>query len=185
MVWPLIAMAALSAVSSGQQAGAQAKSEIAQNKAIREANTTNTIRTGFQVGMLQVQKGQKTFQRAQRSSELSQDELNRLSSTANTAAAAGNVGASVDAVQSDIELQFDRARASLSLEGEIEAQNYNTALQDLIQGGQDRLGSAVKSSAPSGLAVLGSAAISTAGTYYGSKMSLGLGTQSNTQITRG
>lgn len=185
MVWPLIAMAAVSAISSGQQQGAQQKAATAQNKAIREANRENTIKTGFQVGLLNVQRGQRLMQRTQRMAEVGQGELIEAGAAGNNAAAAGTVGASVDAVQQDIELKFDRMRDSLELENEIEAFNYNTALHDVLQGGQDKLVDYVRPGGQSGYAILGQAAISTAGSYYGSKMSLGLGQQSTAPITRG
>jgi hypothetical protein len=89
----------------------------------------------------------------------------------------------VDAVQTDIQLQFNRARGQLQLENEIEAQNYNTALYELFQGGRDKLIDAVEPPGASDAAIVGKAAISAIGTYYGDKMSLGLGRQSATTPT--
>jgi hypothetical protein len=158
-----------------QERNAQYKAQSAQNKAIREANTDNTNRTGFQVGLLNIQRGQKIRQLTQRGADIGQAELQTLSTSSNNAAASGNVGASVDAVRSDAQLQFERARGDLQLDNEIEAFNYNTALHDLIQGGQDKLVDYVKATGPSDGAILGNALISVAGTYASSRMSLGLG----------
>lgn len=180
MVWPLLIMGAMSVVGDSQQRNAQYEAQIAQNKAIREANIENTNRTGFQVGLLNVQRGERIRQLAQRQADLGQAELMELSSTGNNAAASGTVGASVDAVQADIQLQYERARGQIDLENEIEAQNYNTALYDLFQGGRDKLIDYVKPSGASDAAIVGKAVVSAVGTYYGDKMSLGLGKQGGT-----
>lgn len=177
MVWPLIAMAAVSVVGDSQKRNAEYESQIAQNKAIRKANLENTNRTGFQVGMLNVQRGQKLRQLTQQAAEIGQSELMELSAAGNNAAASGTIGASVDAVQNDIALQYERARAGIQLENEIEALNYNTALYDLLQGGQDKLVGHVKASGASDAAIVGKAAVSAVGTYYGDKMQLGLGSK--------
>lgn len=181
MVWPLLIMAAASVVGDSQNRTAQYKAQTAQNKAIREANTENFNRTGFQVGLLNVQKGERIRQLSQRKADLGQAELAELSTTANNAAASGTIGASVDAVQTDVQLQFDRALGQIELENEIEAQNYNTALYELFQGGRDKLVEGVKPSGASDAAIVGKAAISAVGTYYGDKMSLGLGKKDTTQ----
>lgn len=181
MVWPLIALGGLQALQGFQQRSAQYEAQAAQNKAIREANLLNTQRVGFQVGILNVQRGEQVRQLAQRKAEVGQAELQELSSAGNNAAASGTVGASVDAVQSDIQLQFERARTGIEIENEIETQNFNTALYELLQGGQDQLIKAVKPNGPSDLAILGGAAASAAGSYFGSKMSLGLGSATPTQ----
>jgi hypothetical protein len=170
-------MAALSVVGDSQERNAQYKAQIAQNKAIREANLENTTRTGFAVGLLNVQRGERIRQLAQRRADLGQAELMELSSTGNNAAASGTVGASVDAVQTDIALQFNRARGQIQIENEIEAQNYNTALYELFQGGRDKLIDEVEPTGAKDAAIVGKAVISAVGTYYGDKMSLGLGKQ--------
>lgn len=182
MVWPLIIGAGMSMLSDGQQNNANYKAQTAQNKAIREANTKNVQNLGFQVGLLNVQRGQRIRQLSQRKADLGQAELLEVGAVANNAAASGTVGASVDAVESDAQLQFERARAALSQEDEIESLNYNTALHDLLVGGRDSIISHVKPSGMSDMAMIGRAAISAVGQYYGDKMQLGLGTsgQSNT-----
>lgn len=181
MVWPLIAMAAISVLGDSQERNAQYKAQIAQNKAIREANLENTQRVGFKVGLLNVQRGERLRQLAQRKSELGQAELQELSAAGNNAAASGTVGASVDAVQTDIALQFERARTGIQIENEIEAVNFNTALYELFQGGRDQLIKAVKPEGASDAAIVGKAVVSAAGSYFGGQMNLGLGQQTTTQ----
>lgn len=175
MVWPLIIGAAVSVVGDSQKNNAGYKDQIGQNKAIREANLANTGRVGFQVGLLNIQRGQRLRQASQARADLSQAEILAASESGNNAAASGTVGASVDAVQMDVQLQFERARAELDLGNEMDALNFNTALHDLIQGGQDSLIDPVKTTGMSDAAIVGKAVVSAVGTYYSDKMQLGLG----------
>lgn len=177
MIWPMLIMAAGSMMSDNSQRNADYKTQIAQNKAIREANTQNMIRTGYEVGMLNVQKGQKLMELQQRRAMVREAELADLSSAQNNAAASGTVGASVDAVLSDVRMQYDRARADISAENEIDALNFNTALHSTIQGGIDALKQSVRPTGMSDMAMLGRAVVAGASQYAGDKMSLGLGQQ--------
>lgn len=177
MIWPMLIMAAGSMMSDNSQRNADYKTQIAQNKAIREANTKNMIRTGYEVGMLNVQKGQKLVELQQRRATVREAELADLSYAQNNAAASGTVGASVDAVLSDVRMQYDKARADISAENEIDALNFNTALHSTIQGGIDALKQAVRPTGMSDMAMLGRAVVAGASQYAGDKMSLGLGQQ--------
>lgn len=177
MIWPMLIMAAGSMMSDNSQRNADYKTQIAQNKAIREANTKNMIRTGYEVGMLNVQKGQKLMELQQRRAMVREAELADLSSAQNNAAASGTVGASVDAVLSDVKMQYDKARADISAENEIDALNFNTALHSTIQGGIDALKQSVRPTGMSDMAMLGRAVVAGASQYAGDKMSLGLGQQ--------
>ena len=175
MVWPLIA-AGISIFSQAQENNAKYKAQAQQSKALREANRINTERTGFQVGLLQVQKGQRLKRLQQQKAQLGQDELSALSTSANNAAAAGQVGSSVDAVQLDIELQYERAKTQIEEENEANAYNYNMELAQLIQQGQDALNTGVKPQGKSDLAIVGTAAIQAFSSYASANMNLGLGT---------
>ena len=177
MIWPMLIMAAGSMMSDNSQRNADYKTQIAQNKAIREANTKNMIRTGYEVGMLNVQKGQKLMELQQRRAMVREAELADLSSAQNNAAASGTVGASVDAVLSDVRMQYDKARADISAENEVDALNFNTALHSTIQGGIDALKQSVRPTGMSDMAMLGRAGVAGASQYAGDKMSLGLGQQ--------
>ena len=175
MIWPMLIMAAGSMMSDNSQRNADYKTQIAQNKAIREANTKNMIRTGYEVGMLNVQKGQKLMELQQRRAMVREAELVDLSSAQNNAAASGTIGASVDAVLTDVKMQYDKARADISAENEIDALNFNTALHSTIQSGIDALKQGVKPTGMSDMAILGRAVVAGASQYAGDKMSLGLG----------
>lgn len=182
MVWPLLAVAALSFVGQGQQAKAAAVDNRGQNKAILEANRENQKRTGFQVGLLNVQRGQRLRQLSQQKSDLSVSELSELSAAANNAAASGTVGSSVDAVQSDVRMQYDRARDQLGLESELEDFNYTTQLYEILQAGRDKLVDGVKFKGPSQLSMLGNAAMEAGSMYLGGQMNLGLGSKAKSGV---
>lgn len=175
MVIPLLVMGAMSVFGQSQERNAQYKAQGEQSKAIREANRKNAIRTAFNVGMLNVQRGQQAKELVQRKADLGQQEISAVGSAAANAAASGTIGASVDAVQSDIQKQFEKARAQVSEENEINALNFNTQLYDLITGGQDSMITAKKPTGASDLAIVGNAAAEMANKYFSAKMDLGLG----------
>lgn len=181
MVWPLVAMAAMSMVKSGQQNNAAAAASIAEGKAVKEANLKNFTNTAFSVGLLNVQKGQQLKELAQRKADLGADELGALGTSAVNAAASGTVGASVDAVQTDIQMAYDRQLGMLNEENEMNAQNYNTALHDLITNGQNQIQTPSKPNTMSQWAMVAGAAIEAGSAYASKKMDLGLGqgTRSN------
>ncbi|QQO90805.1 internal virion protein A [Pseudomonas phage Misse] len=200
MVWPLIAMAAMSMMSQNKEAAGaalQAKERaldsVEQSKAIMEANTKNFQQTAFRVGLLNVQKAQEVRALEQRKFDASAQEQSVLGTAAVNAAASGTIGASVDAVQSDIQMAFDKVRAQINDENELNAQNYNTALYDLITEGQNQtVTSAQFRAAPKGasqLQMAGNAAIQVAGNYLMQRMDLGLGPKpgavAGTRMTRG
>lgn len=191
MVWPLIAMAAMSMMQQNQQAkgaadaaAGRAEDSIAQSKAIMEANRKNFQQTTFRIGMLNVQKAQEVRALEQRKFDAGAQEQAVLGSAAVNAAASGTIGASVDAVQSDIQMSFDRVRAQISDENELNALNFNTALYDLVTNGQNAQQTAYyrkESNGPSQWSMLGSAGMQVAGSYLSQKMDLGLGSTPKAQ----
>lgn len=192
MVWPLIAMAGMSMMQQNQQAkGAalaakdRASDSIAESKAVMEANRKNFQQTAFRVGMLNVQKAQEVRALEQRKFDASAQQQAVLGSAAVNAAASGTIGASVDAVQSDIQMAFDKVRAQISDENELNALNYNTELYDLITNGQNELITDRRfRDAPKGqsqLGMLGNAGMQVAERYLSQKMDLGLGSKPKPQ----
>ena len=191
MVWPLIAMAAMSMMQQNQQAkgaadqaAGRAEDSIAQSKAIMEANRKNFQQTTFRIGMLNVQKSQEVRALEQRKFDASSQEQAVLGSASVNAAASGTIGASVDAVQSDIQMAFDRVRAQISDENELNALNYNTALYDLVTNGQNASQTAYyrkEEGGASQLQMLGNAGMQVAGSYLSQKMDLGLGSKPKPQ----
>jgi hypothetical protein len=193
MVWPLIAMAAMSMMSQNKaaagaagQSAERAWDSVAQSKAAMEANTKNYQAQSFRVGMLNVQKAQEVRALEQRKFDASAGEQAALGSAAVNAAASGTVGASVDAVQSDIQMAFDKVRSQITDENEMNALNFNTSLYDLITNGQNQtikvgeFRNAPKG--PSQWEMAGQAAIAVGGQYASAKMDLGLGTRAGTTM---
>lgn len=187
MVWPLLIMGAMSLAGDSQSNKANYKAQAEESEALREANKKNTLRAAYQIGMMNVQKAQQTRALQQRKNELGEGELATLSSNDVNAAASGTIGASVDAVRSDIEMQFSRARAALSEENEADAFNFNLQLHDFVQGARDQLLFGRKPTGMSDLAMLGRAGVAMASKYVGDSMSLGLGSPSSgaAQIANG
>lgn len=191
MVWPLIAMAAMSMMQQNQQAkgaadqaAGRAEDSIAQSKAIMEANRKNFQQTTFRVGMLNVQKAQEVRALEQRKFDVGAQEQAVLGSASVNAAASGTIGASVDAVQSDIQMAFDKVRAQISDENELNALNFNTALYDLVTNGQNASQTAYyrkESMGPNQWQMLGNAGMQVADSYLSQKMDLGLGSTPKAQ----
>lgn len=155
----------------------------ADNKAIAEANLTNQIRTGYRVGLLNVQMGQAKKRIMQEGLDLSKMREQALGAATANAAAAGTIGPSVDAVINDIEQRTQQASAAMSADAEQTADNFGTQLTEMLWAGEDALRSpethyAIRNAMPQGFkaseAIVG-ALIDTAGSYMSAKMTLGLG----------
>lgn len=109
------------------------------NKAIQETNLQNTIRTGLRLGMLNVQQGQARKQIAEAGYGLGKNKLKLLSAIAANSAAAGQIGASVDAVASDIEMRAEEAEADIVEDSRIQELNAANEFQDILMAGQDAM----------------------------------------------
>lgn len=155
----------------------------ADNKAIAEANLTNTIRTGYKAGLLNVQRAQAKKKAIEDGYDLSVQREQALGAANANAAAAGTIGSSVAAVTSDIEQKVGEAKNQIADNYDQAQENFDTSEQDLVWQGQDGLRAPRKLSmttldAPSGFslgeAVLG-AALDVGSSYMSQKMSLALG----------
>jgi hypothetical protein len=174
-MWPLIAMAGFGMLGQMQQNKSAAKASLQEARAVSEANTKNFHRTLFQIGMLQVQQADEKRTLAQRKADLGAQELQSAGVAANNAAASGTIGASIDAVQSDVQAQFDRARAEISEENERNIETFNMQLQDVILSGQNSLQSIKKPRTASPTDMLLNTALSVGSMYATQRMNLGLG----------
>lgn len=206
MTWGFVAVAAVTvagSVASGQAANKAANqnqiagnmNEVAQwgqnaseNEAISAANLQNQIRTGYKVGLLNVQQAQAKKKAMQDGFDLSKQVNVVLGAATANAAAAGSVGSSVDAIISDINSKVGDAHAQMDANWVQTTENFNTQLSDLLQQGQDVLKSPNKASVRKtpeaqtssfGEQLFG-AGVQIASSYAMSKMSLGLGTSSPT-----
>lgn len=206
MVWPILAAAAiggLSSASGAKSANAQSRAEyinalnnnVATNEAIGEANLTNTIRTGFRAGILSVQRGQARLQATRAGIDIGQLAKTVLSQNTASAAAAGTVGASVDAVAKDTQKKMDEALIENEMNLGTQEFNFDIQLNDIVNQGLDSLQTArtmdytgVHQKSVSG-AFLSGAASSLAMygmSYMSANMSLGLqGTSAGTNILGG
>lgn len=203
MSWVAVGTIAVAAVSKGMEASegnkansrnylAAVKDNIATNEAIQESNMINQIRTGFQVGILNVQRGQRRREAANQKYQISKAALDALGSSEANAAASGVIGASSDAVSIDIRKRSAEAVLESQASWEIAQFNFDVQLNDLIQAGQDALRSPLKvGEAPDEKSVGGamfmggaSAAASMGMSYAGAKMNLGLGSPAQTTAVR-
>lgn len=155
----------------------------ADNKAIAEANLTNTIRTGYRVGILNLQRAQAKKKAVQDGYDISVTRQQALGAASANAAAAGTIGSSVEAVAADIEQKIGQATNNLAGNYDVTAANFDTGLQDLLWNGEDALRSPEKAymtklNAPQGFSYLGAAfdaGMSMAEDYFSNKMSMGMG----------
>lgn len=154
MVWPIVAAIGFSALSGGAQAESQnaaaradyinkLNANVATNEAIGEANILNTIRTGYRVGILNVQRGETRKQFAEQKFKVTQIAQEVLSATTANAGAAGTIGASVEAVADDIRKRGDEAIIDANANWQTEQFNFDTQLNDIITAGLDSLRSPV------------------------------------------
>lgn len=171
------------ATASEQDALVTWQQNAATNKSIAETNLQNTIRTGYRIGMLNVQAGQQRKHAAESGFGLHRSKIKVLGAVTANAAAAGQIGASVDAVASDIEMQAENAQASLAEDHRIEELNIQHEFHDIVESGQDALQSAQNISVRRTLKptktkwqhiALGAGA-NAAANYATQRMSLGLG----------
>ncbi len=196
---------ALSALSSASAASSSNKAvqkdyinrleaNVATNKAIDEANLKNTIRTGYSVGILNVQRGQAKQQAVKQGYDLSAKGAEALGTSYANAAASGTVGASVDAVSDTIGVKLDAAKGDLDASWKIQTMNFDNQLNDMIQQGIDSLQSAQRMdySGPAQqsvgqAALMGglSTAMSFATQYGQANMNLGLGNMTSTRAPSG
>jgi hypothetical protein len=163
----------------------EADNNTADNKAIAEANLTNTIRTGYRVGMLNVQAAQAKKRAIEQGYDISVTREQALGAATANAAAAGTIGSSVAAVASDIESKVGQATNRVADNLDMTELNEGTQLNDILNAGHDVLRSPeklniIQPNSPAGFSWSGAflnAAIDMGEQYLGSKMNLGLGQQ--------
>lgn len=153
------------------------------NKAIADANLTNQIRTGFKMGLLNVQQAQSKKRLMQDGLDLGRMRQQALGAAHSNAAAAGTVGPSVDAVVGDIEQRVQEASAVLVADAEQTSDNFGTQLTEMLWAGEDVLRSpeqyyAMRQEMPTGFKYgesMFGAVLDVGATYMSNKMSLGMG----------
>lgn len=157
MFWFALAAIASSAMSAGKQASAsqQARSEQStaelnaytdslkqvdtQNDAIDAANTANLVRTGYKVGIQNLQVARLKQQAAEQGYDLSAQGVAAMGQNVANAAASGTVGASVDATVSDIQKKQDEAQIGQDQQFSDMLENAHLALEQTVMAGQDAM----------------------------------------------
>lgn len=183
MSWFMAGSAAVTTLSSGMAGSASAKQankqSVRENQAIIKANVANTIRTGYRVGLANMQRGLQKKQAVQHGFNISKAGVEALGQVNANAAAAGSIGASVDAVANDVKMKVGEAQAAAQDQNEIDAENFKTQIAGIVTEGLDTVQGATKSNAQSASSIWGGALASGVSqftsSYLTSKMNLGVG----------
>lgn len=164
---------------------ASVNSTMENNRAIGEANTLNTIRTGYKVGLLNLQTARLKEKAAQEGWDVSLKTADMLGNAEAMAAASGTVGSSVDAISANIRKKSDEAQIAVSSNWYDTLENQNFQLNAITSAGIDALQSTqdvmdlngINTRTYTGSSVLAAAAVgagtSLVGSYASSQMSLG------------
>ena len=185
------ASGALGAVGSANKANAQAARDYinkleevsSTNKQIGENNLQNTIRTGYRVGILNVQRGAAKAEAVKLGYDVTAKAQQLLGSNFANASASGGVGGSIDAVEGDIRKKVDEAQLDVQDQYDDTNFNFDMQLNDMIQRGQDALqtpyaipkGPKYANALGTALGSLASSAVSYGAQYASDNMTLGLG----------
>lgn len=157
MFWFALAAIASTAASAGKAASAaqQQQSEATtaqlnaytdslkqvdtQNEAIDTANTANLVRTGYKIGIQNLQLARLKKQAAEGGYDLSVQGLQAMSANVANAAASGTVGSSVDATVQDIQKKQDEAQIGQDQSFSDMLENAHLALEQTVMQGQDAM----------------------------------------------
>lgn len=166
------------AQSAAKQAGAASRAE---GEAIAKERLNATVRASYQTAMQQMQLGLKKRQLSQQAADINAATLAAKGDATLAAAATGSIGASTNAVISDIEQKSQAALDQTTDSFENAVENYNQELQMMVVN-MDQTAPTVRQyeyNGPSGGEMLGMAVMqglsSFASSYAMKKMSLGLG----------
>lgn len=118
---------------------ASVNSTMENNRAIGEANTLNTIRTGYKVGLLNLQTARLKEKAAQEGWDVSLKTADMLGNAEAMAAASGTVGSSVDAISANIRKKSDEAQIAVSENWYGTLENQNFQLNAITSAGIDAL----------------------------------------------
>lgn len=177
MVWPLLAIAGTAALSGFMQQKAAGEQALRTNKELIRVNKANLQRNLITQGIMAQQRAQQLLQIRDAEAGLNRASLTASSDAGVTAAASGTVGASVDAVQSDIDMKFSEAKLRLEEEAELQTVNYNNELYALLQNAQSGQHTLVDVGAARGskYAPLLQGGMAAFSAYASARMDLGLG----------
>lgn len=171
-----------------------------QNQAILKADIATLVNTNYTAGLLGLQLAGQKRASLQNKTRLKQGEAVAIGTVTADAAAAGTIGASVDAVASDIRRKADIGMGQIYDQAEADALNYETGIYNLYQGyvqGQAQIDDSLPDEftpirfmdAPVAKNTLGShilgSALQFGGQYMMDTWRLGLGSRNSTAPTGG
>lgn len=189
-MWPMLASMGIQALGAAGSANAgnaqlarqyanQLRETTAQNKAINEANITNVLRTGYMMGIQNLQTSRMKMRAAEAGFKISMQGSEALGANVAEAAAAGAVGASVDAAADLIRKKAAEAQIDEDRTFQEELLNHNLAVEQIAMSGSDAQRKSVKvdnkkpNYADPTRAVLGSLVGSAISAYAQGSISLG------------
>lgn len=173
--------------AKGQAAQASALSN-AENNAIAKQNMSQMVRNSYRTGMLNMQLGLQKKQAVQQGFDTSVQFQNIKGTAVSNKEAAGAIGASAEAVVTDLEMQYENSKMVQQENFASILDNYNNELDAMRMNALNQVVDAKKYEyhGPSSGQIIGgalaSAAISAAGNYAMRNMSLGLGPKAGTQV---
>lgn len=173
--------------AKGQAAQASAMSN-AENNAIAKQNMSQMVRNSYRTGMLNMQLGLQKKQAVQQGFDTSVQFQNIRGAAVSNKEAAGAIGASADAVVTDLEMQYENSKMVQQENFASILDNYNNELDAMRMNALNQVVDAKKYEyhGPSSGQIVGGAiaqaAISAAGNYAMRNMSLGLGQRQGTQV---
>ena len=192
MAWVAVGTTVVSAAagiySSSQAASNSAKQASAmsnaENDAIAKQNMSQMVRNSYRTGMLNMQLGLQKKRAVQEGFDTSVQYASGKGSLEANQVAAGAVGASADAVMSNLDMAYGQAQQKENFTSTLD--QYNQELDAMRMNALNNVVEARKYeyNGPSSGQIIGgaliNAAVSAAGSYAMRQMSLGLGPQAST-----
>lgn len=197
MSWVAVGVAAVgvaTSVYSGSQAAkssARQASAIsnAENEAIAKQNMSQMVRNSYRTGILNMQLGLQKKQAVQQGFNISAERIQALGAVESNAEAAGAIGASADAIVSDMEMKYGQAQVQNEENYASMLDNYNNELEAMRMNALNQVVEARKYeyNGPSSGQIVGSAliqgALNFAGNYAMRSMSLGVGPKAGANVS--
>ncbi len=186
MSWFLVGGTALTVVSSAygqeQQKKKVEKDVVAENNRRAAANLKNAVRAGYRQGILNVQQGQYKQLAARQGFDLDTGKKEALGQVNANAAAAGTVGASVDAVANDIEMKVGQQELDMAANFDLSMRNFDMQRSELAFAAEQGEFEMLEADTPSSGEIWQNAALAGVGyaarTYMGQRQKLGPGGKS-------
>lgn len=196
MFWALAGMSALSAATSLYSANAAAsasakaagRASLAEGQAIVRERLNATLRNSYSTALAQMNLALQKRQLSTQAADIRAATLAARGNADLSAASTGTIGASVQAVASDIEQKSQAALDMTDLQFENAIENYNNELQMMVLNTDSTAPTVrpVSYDGPSSGAMIGGALLQGLGTfasgYLSRSMSLGLGPQATPKV---